>query len=378
MNTDFYELLGVSRNADSAELKKAYRALARKYHPDANQGDPESEEMFKAISVAYEVLSDPEKRAKYDQFGLDGLRSDGGFSSQSGGSFDFNLADLFESFFGGQGFTPSGFGGGARGSNDVQAQVEVTLSEAAHGAIKTISVDLSRTCNTCSGSGSKPGTSPQTCTNCSGSGIVQEVKQTFFGQMMTQSACQVCGGYGSIVYDPCQDCQGNGTIMQDVDLEITIPAGVETGSRLRLTGQGPAGYRGTPPGDLYVAIIVEPHDRFERHGDDLVGVQEISFLSAIFGTTIDIETLDNVETLHIPPGTKSGEVFRLRNHGMGRLRGRGRGDILIYVNVNIPSAKDLNSEQKELLKKYGELSGQTVEEIHEHPSLFEKVKRAFT
>lgn len=377
MNTDLYEVLGVSKNADAAEIKKAYRQAARQHHPDANQGSTESEEKFKEISVAYEVLSDPEKRARYDQFGIDGLRGNAGGFSQDGGSFDFNLSDLFESFFGGQGFT-SGFSQNRRTSNDVQFQTDVTLSEAAFGATKTIDLELDRACRTCSGSGAKPGTSPTTCTTCSGAGMIQEVKQTFFGQMMAQSPCPTCAGYGTIIEQPCETCRGNGAINEEVTMEITIPPGVETGSRLRLTGQGPAGLRGMPAGDLYVLINVQPDPRFERHGDDLVGVRDISFLSAIFGTTIDIETLDNVETLHIPQGTKSGEVFRLRNHGMGRLRGRGRGDLLIYVNVTIPSAKKLNDEQKELLKQYGAASGEEVIEVHEHPSLFEKVKRAFT
>jgi len=375
MSNDLYEILGISKNADAAEIKKAYRALAREHHPDANQGSAASEEKFKEVAVAYEVLSDPEKRAKYDQFGIDGLRTDGGFS-QNGVSFDFNLSDLFESFFGGQGFS-NNFSN-QRSSNDVQAQVDVSLSEAAFGATKTISLRLDRTCSLCTGSGAKAGTSPSTCSTCAGAGMIQEVKQTFFGQMLAQSQCLTCSGFGTVIQDPCQECSGSGVVREDVSMEITIPAGVETGSRLRLTGQGPAGLRLTPPGDLYVLINVLSDSRFERHGDDLVGVQEISFLSAIFGTTIDIETLDKNETLHIPPGTKSGEVFRLRSHGMGRLRGRGRGDILMYVTVIIPSVKKLNDEQKDLLKSYALASGEEIQETHEHPTLFEKVKRAFT
>lgn len=377
MNTDLYEILGVSRNADASEIKKAYRAAAREHHPDANQGSEESEERFKEVSVAYEVLSDPQKRAQYDRYGIDGLRGNAGGFSQNGGSFDFNLSDLFESFFGSQGFS-SQFSQNQRSSNDVQFQVDVTLSEAAFGATKTITLDIDRTCGVCSGSGAKQGTVPQTCTTCSGAGIVQEVKQTFFGQMMSQSPCPTCSGFGSVIADPCDLCRGNGVVNQEVEMEITIPAGVETGSRLRLTGQGPAGLRGTPAGDLYVLIKLQNDPRFERHGDDLVGAREISFLQAVFGTTIEIETLDNVETLHIPQGTMSGEVFRLRNHGMGRLRGRGRGDILIYINVLIPPAKKLTDEQKDLLKQYGTAIGEEVIEVHEHPSLFEKVKRVFS
>lgn len=376
MNEDFYEVLGVSRTATPDEIKKAYRSKAREHHPDANDGNAESEEKFKAVAVAYEVLSDPEKRAQYDQFGIDGLRGSSGFNSQAGAGFDFNISDLFESFFGGAGFS-TGFNN-ARAHNDGQATIDVTLAEAAFGVTKTIDVTLDRACQTCAGSGAEPGSDIHTCDTCGGAGAVQQVKQTFFGQMMSTSQCPTCSGFGSIINYPCESCRGAGVVAQDVSLEITIPAGVETGSRLRLTGQGPAGYRGTPAGDLYVNINVAPHERFERHGDDLVSVEEISFLSAIFGTTVNVETLDNTETLHIPPGTKSGEVFRLRHHGMGRLRGRGRGDILIYVTVLIPSVKDLTDDQKDLLKKYAASTGEDIVETHEHPSLFEKVKRAFS
>ena len=378
MQTDFYKLLGVSRTADASEIKKAYRALARQHHPDATQNDPESEEQFKAIAVAYEVLSDPEKRAQYDQYGIDGLRSGGGFNSQGGGGFEFNISDLFESFFGGSGFASSPFSSNSRVSNDAAAQIEVTLTEAAFGVTQTLNLTLDRLCETCSGSGAKPGTQVHTCSTCGGAGSVQEVRQTFFGQMMSAAPCPTCSGMGTVVPDPCQQCNSAGVVPTPVTIELTIPAGVETGSRLRLSGQGPTGLRGSANGDLYVSINVAPHDRFERHGDDLVAVQEISFLAAIFGTTIDIETLENTETLHIPPGTPSGEVFRLGHHGMGRLRGRGRGDILIYITVVIPSVKDLNAEQKELLMAYGASIGEEVAETHDHPSLFEKVKRAFS
>jgi molecular chaperone DnaJ len=377
MDKDFYELLGVSRSADASEIKKAYRNMARKYHPDANGGDTESEEMFKAVSVAYEVLSDPEKKARYDQFGIDGLRGDSGFNSQSGGSFDFNISDLFESFFGGQGFN-NGFGQRGQASNDIQAQVEITLVEAAFGVTKSLDLKLNRSCTTCSGSGAKVGTSPRTCTVCSGAGIVQELRQSFFGQMMVQSPCANCSGFGSIIEEACETCVGSGMLAQDITLEVNIPAGVETGSRLRLTGQGPVGPRGSQPGDLYVSIFVEVDENFERHGDDLVGVQKISFLSAIFGVNIPVDTLDGSEVLHVPSGSKSGDVFKLHGQGMGRLRGRGRGDILIYINVENPSVKDLSEEQKDLLKEYAKSRGEEIQEIQESHSLFEKVKRAFS
>jgi molecular chaperone DnaJ len=373
MNTDFYELLGVSRDADAQTIKKAYRNLARQYHPDANANDPESEEMFKAISVAYEVLSDPQKRAQYDQYGIDGLRS--GFGSAGGGGFEFNLSDLFESFFGG------GFGSSfsdSRNTYDAQAQVEVSLSEACFGVTKTLSVKMDRPCSICSGTGAQPGTNISTCSTCGGAGVVQQVRQTFFGQMMSSSPCPTCSGLGTIVESPCTNCHSSGVVSQDVELEINVPAGVEKGSRLRLAGQGPSGMRSGAAGDLYVVVDVRDDERFERHGDDLVAVKQISFLQAIFGSLVDFETLDDMQVLHIPPGTQSGELFRLRGHGMTHLRGRGRGDLLVYVNVVMPDSKSLTDEQKDLLKQYGELAGETISETEHHTSLFEKVKRAFS
>jgi molecular chaperone DnaJ len=380
MNTDFYELLGVSRDAQAQEIKKAYRNLARQYHPDANPGDPEAEEMFKAISVAYEVLSDPQKRAQYDQYGVDGLRQGAGFGGGAqNGTFDFNLNDLFESFFGSAGFGGGGFSGGASsGTFDSQVQVDVTLSEACFGVTKTVDLTMDRTCQECDGSGAKPGSTPRTCDTCNGQGAVQEIRQTLFGQMMASSTCPTCSGYGTTITDPCDKCSSTGVTAQDVAMEITIPGGVDTGSRLRLSGQGPSGMRGARPGDLYVIINVQPDKRFERHGDDLVAVQEISILQAIFGASVDFPTLEDTQTLTIGPGTKSGEIFRLRNHGMHKLRGRGRGDLLVYVNVVIPSAKDLTEEQQEILKTYAASIGEEISEPHHHTGLFEKVKRAFT
>jgi len=373
MESDFYKLLGVSRNASPQEIKKAYRALARKYHPDANQGDPESEEMFKAISVAYEVLSDPEKKARYDQFGVDGLRGSSGFGGQGGGSFDFNISDLFEAFFGGA----SPFTTQAQGTSDAQVQVDVTLSDACFGATKILELNLNRPCEACNGTGAKPPSLPTTCETCAGAGAVQQLSQTFFGQMMTTSACPTCYGMGSIIEDPCQQCQGNGVYAQSHTLEITVPAGVETGSRLRLAGQGPAGPRGTSNGDLYVAINVINDERFVRQGDDLIKTQPISILQAMFGTEIECETLDGNEILHIEPGTQTNEVFKLKGRGMGRLRGRGRGDLLVYIYVEIPSAKNMSEEERKALENYADIIGEEIKEPQGASSIFEKVKRAF-
>lgn len=373
MNEDLYELLGVSRTASAEEIKKAYRKKAREFHPDANPGDSDAEEQFKAVAVAYEILSDPDKRAQYDQYGIDGMRQ--GFGSQAGGGFDFNIADLFESFFGGGGFS-SPFQ--SHQSVDAQASVSITLSQAAFGVTKNIDVVLNRTCSHCEGSGATPGTPVHACTTCNGMGAVQQMKQTFFGQMMTTSPCPTCQGQGSIVESPCAACGSYGVVATDLSLEITIPPGVDTGSRLRLSGQGPHAGRGGPPGDLYVVISVEPHSHFERHGDDLVMNQQISVISAIFGASVDIETLEGSHVLSIPAGTQTGEIFRLKNFGIGHLRGRGRGDILVHISVEVPSSKKLSEEQREALKQYAELSGEQVNENAEHKSLFEKVKRAFS
>lgn len=373
---DFYVLLGIERNATQQEIKKAYRNKARELHPDANQGDAEMEEKFKAVSVAYEVLSDPEKRAVYDQYGVDGLRGGGGFgNSQAGGSFDFNLSDLFESFFGGAG---GGFGGGQSNSNDAGVQVSIELSEACFGVTKEVAVRMDQTCGVCSGSGAKGNSQPITCGTCEGSGIVQQVRQSLFGNMMTQQYCPTCSGMGTLISDPCDSCAGNGVVVQDVTLEINIPAGVDNGSRLKLSNQGPAGFRNSAHGDLYVSINVKADARFERHGDDLVCVQEITFLEAIFGADKELDTFDGIQEFSIPGGTKSGEVFKLRGHGMGRLRSNRRGDLLVYVNVIIPAAKSLNDEQKELLKQYAVASGEEIKEPEGSGSLFEKVKRVFS
>lgn len=372
---DFYVLLEVEKTATQHEIKKAYRNKARELHPDANQGDVEMEEKFKVVTVAYEVLSDPEKRSVYDRYGVDGLRGGGGFNSQAGGSFDFNLSDLFESFFGGN---TSGFGGQSQSnSNDAGVQVNIELIEACFGVAKEISVTMNQTCVTCAGTGAKENTQPITCGTCEGSGIVQQVRQSLFGNMMTQQYCPTCSGMGTLINDPCLSCAGHGVTNQEVKLEINIPAGVDNGSRLKIAGQGPAGVRNTGMGDLYVSISVKADARFERHGDDLVCVQEITFLEAIFGAAKELETFDGAVEFTIPGGTKSGEVFKLRGHGMGRLRSSRRGDLLVYVNVIIPPAKSLSDEQKEILKQYAIASGEEINEP-EPSGLFEKVKRVFS
>jgi molecular chaperone DnaJ len=377
---DFYVLLGLQKNATAQEIKKAYRAKAREFHPDANSGDLEMEEKFKAISVAYEILSDPEKREIYDRYGVDGFRggnAGSGFSNaQSGGAFDFNLSDIFESFFNSTG---GGFSQNQNSqSNDFQVQISIDLKEACFGVSKDITLNMERACEKCQGSGANENSAPITCGTCEGAGIVQELRQSLFGQMMTQQYCPTCQGMGTIIEDPCNKCDSSGVTIQEVTLEINIPAGVDNGSRLKLAGLGPSGVRNTKNGDLYVSLTIATNENFERHSDDLVCVQEISFLEAIFGIKKDLDTFDGPQPLLIPGGTKTGEIFKLRSHGMGKLRSRSRGDLLVYVTVQIPASKDLTEEQKILLKQFAELNGDEIIEIEHSNSLFEKVKRVFS
>ena len=289
---DFYVILGVERTATAHEIKKAYRAKAREFHPDSNHGNDEMEEHFKEISVAYEILGDPDKRARYDQFGIDGLRNNtGGYSgAQSGGSFDFNLSDIFESFFGGAG---TGFSQSSNSNNDAQVSISIELKDACFGITKEVTLQIDQACEKCEGSGAKENTKSLTCGTCNGSGIVQELRQSLFGQIMAQQYCATCSGMGTLISDPCNKCDSTGVTKQNVTLEVNIPAGVDNGSRLKLSGLGPAGMRNSPAGDLYVSINVNQDSRFERHGDDLVCVQEISFLEAIFGASKDLETFVN-------------------------------------------------------------------------------------
>ncbi len=336
MASDYYELLEVSREATSDELKKAYRRLARQYHPDANPDDPDAEARFKEISEAYAVLSDTDARARYDRFGPDGLRGGGG-----GDAFNFDLNDIFENFFGGN---PFGGGGRARRPSgpprgqDQEIVLDLEFEEAIFGADQRVELRTAVRCEGCDGSGAAPGTSARTCSTCDGAGQVRQVRQSLLGQMMTTSPCPSCSGLGEEIPDPCDECHGEGRHMADKSYEVRVPAGVDTGSTLRLTGRA-AGPRGGDAGDLYVHLRVRDSDRFVREGDHLIAEQPISMLQAALGARLDFETLDGPEELAIPPGTQPGEVLRLRGLGVPRLegRGRGRGDLLISLRVEIPT-----------------------------------------
>jgi molecular chaperone DnaJ len=346
---DYYQILGVARDADQDEIKKRFRSLARETHPDANPGNPEAESRFREIAEAYEVLSDPQRRAGYDR----GETPGGDLFSQFGG-----LDDILQQFFGGAG--GFGFGGGrraARRGQDVGVGVEVSLDEAAVGVSREISFVAPVRCETCSGSGATPGTTPRRCTSCQGVGQVQVSRSTFLGSMMTVTECSTCRGSGSVVADPCQTCRGAGRIDDAVTLAVEIPAGVDDGTRLRLTGKGGAGENSVPGGDLYVQVKVTADERFRRLGDDLHHAVRLGLTEATLGAEITVPLLGGEDMeIEIPPGTQPGAVFRLGRQGMPRLQRRGRGDLLVEVDVVVPT--DLTKEQEAALRSYGELRGE--------------------
>lgn len=359
MATDYYELLGVSRNASDDEIKRAYRRLARELHPDARPGDPEAEERFKLVTTAYETLRDPERRRRYDMFGPEGARAGAGAGPDMGSFFGSGINDIFDAFFGG-GFDRSAGrrpGGPPRGS-DAEVALELSFEEAVFGAQRDVTVRTAVACATCGGSGARQGTTPTTCSVCDGSGEVRRVRQSILGQVVTASPCQRCGGLGEEVRSPCPDCSGEGRRSESRTWTVDVPAGVDHGVTLRLPGRGPAGPRGGAPGDLYVHLFVQPHERFERDGFDLVHNLRISMTQAALGTRIPLETLDGTEELGVPPGTQSGKVFKLRGRGVPHMDGRGRGDLLVNVLVEVPS--DLTPSEEELLRRFAEERGEEV------------------
>ncbi len=346
---DYYEILSVSRTASPDEIKKAYRKMALKYHPDRNPSNKEAEEKFKEASEAYEVLSDTEKRQIYDQYGHEGLRGSG-FTGFHGFEDIFSsFGDIFGDFFGFGGHSRTG---PARG-DDLRYDLEITFEEAAFGKEAELEIPRTVTCDVCGGTGAKPGTQPITCPACGGRGQVSR-SQGFFS---ISSTCPSCRGTGQLIPEPCETCQGMGRIKQKRKVSLKIPAGVDTGSRLRLRGEGEAGERGGPPGDLYVVIHVQAHDFFEREGDDIYCKIPIPFTMAALGGKLDVPTIDGAESLQIKKGTQSGEVFRLKGKGFPRLRGYGKGDEIIQVIVKVP--KKLTKRQETLLKEFALLEGET-------------------
>ena len=345
MQRDPYQVLGVERSAEEAELKKAFRKLARELHPDVNRDDPEAESKFKEAAEAYEILSDPQRRETYDRFGHEGLRSNG-FSSQAAGA---GFEDLFSSIFGGGQFALRRhlrFGGrsGPAPGGDIGTSVSVDLAEVVTGAKREVSFSAVTRCEHCKGNGAEPGTPIRTCETCGGQGAVQQVTRTPFGQMMRQSACPTCNGEGKIPDEPCEQCDGLGRLRKTRTYEVDVPAGIEDGQRIRVTGKGHEGETGAHAGDLYVEVRVEPDERLERHGEHLVATAKISVTKAMLGGTVPVWTLDGMRDVDVPKGAQPGQQVVLSGLGLPTLRGRRRGDQVVVLDVEIP--KKLNRKQR--------------------------------
>jgi molecular chaperone DnaJ len=365
MATDYYAVLGVSREASADEIKRAYRKLARQHHPDANLEDPGASERFKEVTRAYEVLSDPDKRQRYDMFG------DERAGAGAAGFADFGgISDLFQTFFGG-GFPGSGARRGPARGADILAEVVLTLEEAAAGAERDVKVDTLVECEVCSGSGATPGTYPSRCRECGGTGEVRSARRTMLGNVITASVCPVCSGTGERIDDPCKRCSGRGRVHVSDTLTVGIPAGVDDGAQLRVTGRGQAGTRGGRSGDLYVSIRVTPHPVFRRAGNDLGCEVAVPMTIAALGGEVEVPTLEEPETIDISPGTQSGEVVRLKGKGMPRVERVGRGELVVLLKVDTPT--DLDPEQAELLRRLAELRGENAGT----KGFFDKLKQAF-
>ena len=377
---DYYELLGVSRTATADEIKKAYRQRAREFHPDANPNDAAAAEQFKKIAMAYQVLSDDEQRSRYDRYGEAGVRGNGGGAGPSAEDlFGGGLGDIFETFFGGGGGSPFG-GGRQRGPSgpprgqDMEVVADISFEQSVFGDQIDVGLKLPVACDDCGGSGAGEGTSPVTCSDCGGSGQIQRVRQSLLGQMVTASPCSRCGGLGQVITTPCATCRGEGRVTVDKQYQVDVPAGVDSGSTLRLTGRGAAGPRGGRAGDLYVHLRVAPHDLFVREDHDLVTEVPISIAQAALGTVVELETLDGTEHLVVPPGTQPGREFVLRQRGVPHLRGRGRGDLRARIRVDVP--QKLSEKEIELLTAYAEGRGEVIG--HAKEGLFTRIKSAFT
>ena len=374
---DYYEVLGVSKGASADEIKKAYRRLAKENHPDLHPGDAEAETRFKEVNEAYEILSDADKKARYDQFGHAGVDPNfgaGGFGGGFDGNFDFgDLGDIFGSFFGG------GFGGGTRRSNpnapqrgeSIRMNVTISFEEAAFGCEKSVTVDRMEQCTDCHGSGCAAGTTPEICPECHGTGTVQVRRQTPMGVFATSAPCSRCGGKGKIIHQPCTTCHGTGAERKRRTIQASIPAGIDNGQTISMRGQGHAGKNGGPAGDLLLTITVRPHELFRREGTSVLCDAPITFAQAVLGAELEIPTIDGKVKYDLPEGTQSGTTFRLKGKGIPSINGRGRGDQ--YVTVYIETPRNLNREQKEALKKFAEACGD--DNYADRKKFFKKFKK---
>ncbi len=372
---DYYEVLGVGRDAGESQIKKAFRRLALELHPDRNPDDPEAEARFKEAAEAYEVLSDPDRRATYDRYGHEGLRT-GGYAP----NFDSvaNISDLFEAFFGGAGTFGDIFGGAARSGGamqggDVAVGAEIDLQQAATGASVEVGYEAINLCEHCRGNGAEPGTPIETCARCGGTGQLRSVARTAFGQMVRAIVCDVCEGEGRVPREPCKVCRGRGRKVERARVSVDVPPGIANGQRIRIAGRGHAGERGGPAGDLYVQIHVREDSRFLRDGNDLVTAVDVAAPLAALGTTVEVPTVDGQVELEIPAGTQPHETLVVRGKGMPALRGRGHGDLRVVVNVVIP--RHLDHEQRELFER---LAGtMTAHNLGTDQGVFAKLRRAF-
>ena len=367
---DYYEVLGIQKGATQDEIKKAYRKITKENHPDLHPGDKACEERFKEANEAYEILSDEEKRQKYDQFGHAAFDPNAGFNGGGFGGFEGfgGFGDIFGDIFGGFG----GFGGGARSNpnaprkgENLRTNVNISFEEAAFGCKKEVTVIRVESCPDCGGSGCAEGTTPEICPDCGGSGHVRVNQRTPFGMVQSTSQCPKCGGTGKIIHQPCKTCKGKGNVRRQQKIEVNVPAGIDDGQTISKTGAGNAGINGGPNGDLLVSVTVRPHARFERDGTSVLLEQELSYAQAVLGAEIEVPTIDGKVKLNIPEGTQPGAVFRLRGKGIPYLRGSGRGDQFITVTIKVP--KNLSSSQKELLRQFaasmGDLDGEAGKTI---------------
>ncbi|QAT40772.1 molecular chaperone DnaJ [Clostridium sp. JN-9] len=375
-NKDYYEVLGLQKGASDDEIKKAFRKLALKYHPDKNRGNKEAEEKFKEINEAYQVLSDPQKKAQYDQFGTADFSGGGGFDASSFDFSDFGgFGDIFDSFFGG-GFS----GGGRRRKNgpergaDLEYTITLKFEEAVFGTEKEISINRSETCEKCHGTGAKNGTHPKTCDKCGGTGQVRTQRSTPFGNFVNMTTCDKCGGKGTIISEPCHSCGGTGKVRRQRKIKVNIPAGVDTGNVMPLRGQGEHGNNGGPAGDLYINIRVLPHAEFKRKGSDIYIDRHIGFAQAALGMELSVPTVDGDVKYTVPSGTQPGTIFRLRNKGVPKVNSKGRGDEYVSIVVDIP--KSLTQKQKEALMMYMVASGD-MPEGEQKKSFMDKFKDSF-